>query len=305
MTTIERKAPIVEANRLSAMLNVVLKAGHERFPVNVEELAREYSRQCFPSTPITRIEGGDLPGFEGMLAPNAAKTKWRIVYNNRGRSSGRIRFTLAHELGHYLLHRSLQEEFTCSDLDMHQWDSKERAIESEADVFASFLLMPLDDFRKQVNDTHISFDLLMHCAGRYGVSLTAAALKWIEIAPRRAILVASRDDHLLWARSNTAAFRSGRYFATRRRAIEVPPESLLHSRNFALPDVRSGSARLWFSSEPADMPMTEMRFVIDQYDYTLALLLMPDAEWRRPSDDAEDQLLMPVDSFMRGRESGS
>lgn len=297
---IERRAPIVEANRLSAMLNAVLKADAERYPVKVEELAREYSSRCFPEAPITKIEGADLPGFEGMLAPNSAKTKWRIVYNNQGRSPGRIRFTLAHELGHYLLHRAQQQEFTCSELDMHDWDSKERALESDADTFASFLLMPLDDFRKQVAGTPISFDVLSHCANRYGVSLTAAALKWIEIAPLRAILVASRDDHLLWARSNTGAFRSGSYFATRKRTIPVPPGSSLHSRKETLSDVYSVSARLWFSAEPVDMPMTEMRFNIEQYDYTLGLLLMPESEWQQPREATEDELLVPIDRVLRG-----
>jgi Zn-dependent peptidase ImmA (M78 family) len=278
---IERRAPIVEANRLSAMLNAVLQSGAERFPVKVDELAKEYSSRCFPDAPITKIEGADLPGFEGMLAPNSAKTKWRIVYNNQGCSPGRIRFTLAHEFGHYLLHRSQQQEFACSELDMHDWDSKERALESDADTFASYLLMPLDDFRRQVAGEQVSFDVLGHCADRYGVSLTAAALKWIEIAPRRAILVATRDDHLLWARSNAGAFRSGCYFATRKRTIPVPAGSLLHSRHVELTDVRSVPARLWFPTEPSDMPLTEMRFAIDSYDYSLGLLLMPDAEWRQ------------------------
>ena len=42
------KKPTVEANRLSKMLNQVL--GEERFPVKVEELALEYSAQCFPNS---------------------------------------------------------------------------------------------------------------------------------------------------------------------------------------------------------------------------------------------------------------
>jgi hypothetical protein len=94
---------------------------------------------------------------------------------------------------------------------------KERDIEAEADQFASTLLMPLDDFRHQVDGESISFDLLGHCADRYGVSLTAAALRWTQIAPGRAVLVASRDDHLLWAKSSKAAFKSGAYFATHNR----------------------------------------------------------------------------------------
>lgn len=302
---IDRTAPMAEANRLSAMLNHVFKVDSERFPVNVEELARDYSKNCFPDSPITKIEGDDLPGFEGMLTPNPTRTKWRIIYNNKQRSPGRIRFTLAHEFGHYLLHRKRQEQFSCSELDMHDWDSQERAIESEADIFASFLLMPLDDFRRQVAESPISFDLLSHCASRYGVSLTAAALKWIEIAPRRAVLVASRDDHLLWARPNRAAFRSGRYFPTRKRVIEVPQGSIAHSHSRADSIAsRTASARLWFPAEPEDMQLTEMTFNSDQYDYSLTLLLLPDAEWRRRDTEEEDELLVPVDNFMRGTTLG-
>jgi hypothetical protein len=93
--------------------------------------------------------------------------------------------------------------------------------------------MFLDDFRRQVDGQPISFDLLGHCADRYGVSLTAAALRWIEIAPQRVVLVASRDDHMLWAKSNTAAFKSGVFFATRRHTIELPREALAHSHNIS------------------------------------------------------------------------
>jgi hypothetical protein len=38
----------------------------------------------------------------------------------------------------------------------------------------------MDDFRRQVVGQQISLELLGHCAERYGVSLTAAILKWLE-----------------------------------------------------------------------------------------------------------------------------
>lgn len=135
----------------------------------------------------------------------------------------------------------------------------------------------------------ISFDLLGHCADRYGVSLTAAALRWTEIAPKRAILVASRDDHMLWAKSNKAALRSGAYFATRKNTIELPHDALAHSYNaFDSTDTRTGRAQPWFAREPAGMPITEMTRVAGQYDYTLTLLLLPEAEWQGTRHDDEE-----------------
>lgn len=187
-----RKKPMAEANRISSMLNVVL--GADRFPVKVDEVALEYSRQCFSDSPVNKIHGEGLDGFEGMLVANKARSKWLIVYNSAISSPGRKHFTIAHEFSHYLLHRHQQDRFECGDDDIETGDDNKQDIEFEADLFASTLLMPLDDFRKQVDGQPVNFNMLGHCADRYGVSLTAAALRWIEIADKRAVLVASRDE---------------------------------------------------------------------------------------------------------------
>ncbi len=295
----ERKQPMAEANRISSMLNMVLRAN--RFPVKVDEVAQEYSRQCFSDSPIDKVHGEDLYGLEGMLAANKARSKWLIVYNSAVRSQGRNRFTIAHEFGHYILHRHHQDRFECGADDIETGDGDERNIETQADKFASTLLMPLDDFRKQVDGQPVSFDLLGYCAERYGVSLTAAALRWTEIADKRAVLVASRDDHLLWSKSNQAAFRSGTYFATRKNTIELPLDALAHSNR--LRDVGaqmvSTRAQTWFPREPASMPLTEMTWVAGQYDYSLTLLLMPDAEWQRPQHDDGEPEEDTFDRFIR------
>lgn len=294
----DAKKPMAEANRISKMLNAVL--GTERFPVKVDELALEYSRQCFAASPIDRVQGEGLDGFDGMLAANKSRSKWLILYNSATASEGRKRFTIAHEFGHYLLHRHQQDRFECGGDDIETGDNNERDIEVEADSFASTLLMPLDDFRRQVDRQSISFDLLGHCADRYGVSLTAAALRWTEIAPKRAVLVASRDDHMLWAKSNEAALRSGAYFATRKNTIELPRQALAHSYNgWDAGDQQTGRAQDWFPLEPTSMPVTEMTRVAGQYDYTLTLLLMPDAEWQRPRHDDEEAEEDSFDRFIR------
>ncbi|RQS20677.1 ImmA/IrrE family metallo-endopeptidase [Burkholderia sp. Bp8998] len=292
------KKPKAAANQISSMLNAVL--GVDRFPVKVDELALEYSRQCFADSPIDKVVGEDMDDFEGMLAANKARSKWLIVYNSAVRSEGRKRFTVAHEFGHYLLHRHQQVHFECGTDDIETGDNNGRDIEGEADVFASTLLMPLDDFRRQVDGQPVSFDLLGHCADRYGVSLTAAALRWTEIAPKRVVLVASRDDHMLWAKSNDAAFKSGAYFATRRNTIELPRQALAHSDNgWSAGDQQTGRAQHWFPHEPASMPVTEMTRVAGQYDYTLTLLSLPDAEWQRPRHDDEEAEEDSFDRFVR------
>ncbi len=49
--------PAAAANQISQALNAVL--GTDRFPVQVDEVAKEYSKGRFPGSPITRIHGED------------------------------------------------------------------------------------------------------------------------------------------------------------------------------------------------------------------------------------------------------
>ena len=292
------KRPMAVANQISGMLNRVF--GVNRFPVDVQQLALEYTKQRFPDSPIAMIRGEKIDGFEGMLRANKSRTKWMIVYNNGTASEGRQRFTVAHEIGHYMLHRELQDEFACNDDDISTGERNKRDIESEADQFAASLLMPYDDFRKQVNAQPITFDLIGHCADRYGVSLTSAALRWIDIAPERAILIASRDDHMLWAKSNGDAFKSKAYFATRKNIIELPTTALAHSANAHKSESQQEvRANTWLPNEPGNLRAKELIKIAGQYDYTLTLLLMPKAEWQLSRHEDGEQEEDTFDRFTR------
>ncbi len=218
MSPPERKSPRRAANDLTVLLRTVL--GEDRFPVDVEALAREVSRNH--EDPIATIRGVDIPGFEGMLRARKRKPGWHILYSTQPRYRGRERFTLAHEFGHYMLHRrrltagdysngELAEnlDFRCLPLQADRWDPAEKQREEEADTFASYLLMPIDDYRNQVDGHDMTRDLLSHITDRYGVSLLAAVRKWIEFTSSRAAMVVARDGFALWGRASASAYRTG------------------------------------------------------------------------------------------------
>jgi len=271
--------PKSKAIDISRVLEKVL--GVDRFPVDVRSLALEWSSQTCPDERILDIKPVSLPSFEGMLAKSPKGDGWMIGVNEDVSSEGRIRFTIAHEFGHYLLHRERQSRFDCSNQDMHSWDLDGRKIEVEADTFASYLLMPLDDFRAQTEGQAFSIDLLRHCADRYGVSVTAAALKWREVAPGRVIVLSVKDGFLDWSCSNERAFRSGAYFATRKETIEVPTKSIFNHVARSR-DGQSGlvSANVWFPRESAEAVIKEYAFVIEgnEFNYTLGVLILPEIE---------------------------
>ena len=203
--------------------------GLPRFPIGVAAVAKGYSEQVFPDEPISLVQGGEFSSnFEGALKRLANAGEWGIFYNSSIKSKGRQNFTLAHELGHYLLHRQKSlGDILCEKSDMWTWDTEYGQMEAEANQFASFLLMPRDDFdvqttgfkRPQIEEFEVLRD-------RYEVSITAAILKWLEFTTRRAMIVVSRDGYIDWAWSSKPLLKSGVYFTPKQRTIELPEKAL-------------------------------------------------------------------------------
>ena len=211
-------------------------------------IAREYTAQRFPGDAITLAEGADLPGFDGALyrAP-AGKSGWGIVYNNALASPGRINFTLAHEFGHYLLHRADHPNgIRCSEQDVVRWDSAYGQIEHQANLFAATLLMPLDDFRRQIDAARAGrsrHDLALRGPLSRVADRRDPALADLHRAPRSPGGVARRI-HPLVARQRSGG-KTGAVFRTSGGPIEIPPQSLPRRR------ISSSTAVPAFSTGPA------------------------------------------------------
>lgn len=289
----------------AAQMTMVLRAAvpeASRFPVDVRGLAMDYSQQVFPHEPIRRVEGISLDGCDGaLLRIPGARGDWGILYNGDVASPGRINFTLAHELGHYLVHRhAFPDGLQCSQNDIAAGDPGIRDIEREADQFAADLLMPFDDFRRQVPPRAVpDMQALSDCASRYGVSLLAVTLRWLACTERRAVLVVSREGFILWSRPSAAALRTGAYIRTANRPpVEVPPSSLVLAR---VPDAERRAGLLHARGVWLGEPCTELAVASDRYDFGLSLLLLgdaPDRRWRQDDDD-DDPVAVPLDRMLR------
>jgi hypothetical protein len=256
--------------RWAIHLNLLLNAANppDRYRFDIGVLAKEVSKSFFPDDPITQVIGENLEDCEGALQPSSSGKRWGIYYSLNV-SRRRRRFTAAHEFGHYLLHRKKYPQgFRCDEAAVDGRTKSE--IEREANEFAAALLMPLDDFRRQISARdRPNFDQLSACAARYDVSLVATILRWLRYTERRAIIVVSRDGFMKWAWSSEAALRSGCYFKTSGSPVEVP---LLSCVGRALFDeqARSGVDQptgIWF-----DEPVQELSMRSEKYDLNYTLL---------------------------------
>ncbi|MBL28269.1 MAG: hypothetical protein CMM50_12065 [Rhodospirillaceae bacterium] len=303
MTTSDRPRPLKEAARITQMLDQVF--GTDRFnrePVDVAALAVEYSRRVAPESPIHEVVERNLPGCVGALVYSDVQPRqWAIMYHQE-QSPGRRAFTIGHEFGHYVLHRPLIEQGVGFDGGIYcDEDSVIRrggaGIEKEADEFAAALLMPLHDFRRRLPaKDRPDFDLLSRLATRYGVSLTAVILRWLEYTETRAIMVVSNEGFAHWAKPSQAALRSGRYIRTKDVVYELPAQSAAARADYSN-EARQGIAQpanVWFPESVLEMCLRS-----DRYDQEIILLHF---ENDGPHYEAEDESKDVLDLFVdRGR----
>ena len=293
--------PIAWANHISNLVSIVkTQAGLPVYPIDVKEVAFEVSTQMFPNSKIVRIEGYDFKGnIEGALAPSPKKdNNWGILYNSTTTPSGRINFTIAHEFGHFLLHKDkFPSGIQCSSNDLLNWDSEEAKIEAEANSFAANLLMPLDDFRKQIKSKEVTLKCLNELSVRYQVSLTAATLRWLEYTNDRAMMVVARDGFIDWARSSKNLFKTGIFYRPKQKIIELPQGSLAAKRDSSFLNIEGVEhpVGIW----PGQEQVHEMTVFTDQYNnYSITLLKYPKLV-SVPKVDEEEPMEDTVDRFQR------
>jgi len=65
------------------------------------------------------------------------------------------------------------------------------------------------------NSNDVNLDVMSYCADRYGASLTAVILKWLQVTDQASILALSRDGFMLWESSSKSAMKAGAFVKTR------------------------------------------------------------------------------------------
>lgn len=265
--------PFTAAAKLTHWLDASALAGHiQRFPVNVDDIASSVGAQLGWPDKIVEVGKANLPGFEGGLFFLEERKGWILLYNETITSEGRIRFTKAHELGHYLLHRTAQTAFRCTEGDMLHLGQDPNQ-EMQADEFAGHLLMPLTHFREALGDGPVDFRQLGDKSDKFGVSLTAAAIRWVKSTQASTVLILSRDGFMNWAVPSNRALKNGAFFRTKGSPCEIPSASL----TAAGITERSGqilAARVWFPNAEPTATILEFTVVCDNYGNTLTLLCL-------------------------------
>ena len=209
----------------SGLVTKILKAEPNlKIPVPVEELALQLD--------ISEIQTLTTDGFEGGLITDENRTFGAILVKE-GVHRKRRRFTIGHELGHFLNvhHKPAQkDQFLCDRAAMKQWDMKTqkqaKKMEAEANRFSALLLMPPPKLRPIIDGKRYpSLETVLEIHEHFDVSKEAAARAYTEYNPESVAVIITRNGRYL------RSYRKKDFpWITLRKDDPIPDVSRLHDK---------------------------------------------------------------------------
>lgn len=147
----------------------------EHPPVNVRRLAEKLGIE---------VQDEDLePHVSGLIVRQPERT---VIAVNERHHPNRQRFTIAHELGHYMLHSGGSVFIDSSPVFFRREDVSSRGVnpeEIQANQFAAELLMPEQEIRELVREPIDAFDdiALRRLAAYFDVSIQAVTIRLVNL----------------------------------------------------------------------------------------------------------------------------
>lgn len=225
---------------------------------------------------IVSIQETDTAAFEAALVTDATRSSGHILIR-RGSSPLRRRFSIAHELGHFLIeaHQPLPDcRRQCALGDLHLLDprskDRRRRVEGEANSFAAHLLMPPKRIREFVGRAGVSLETLIAMAREFSVSKEAMARAFVAAHREPVAFVVSR-----YGRVERFYRHEDFPFLPLAKGKPLPPDSISAEpvEPGIICDVEEVEPDTWLLQRDADRTLLLTEQVLGQRDgYALSLL---------------------------------
>ena len=183
-------------------------------PIPIEEIAHAVG--------IVDVKNMITEDVEGMLVADDAKRSGVILYKESS-PLGRQRFTIGHELGHFLLlHHGSEQSCTVKDIRFGSSSHKIQNLEFEANQFSQLLLMPDRLISSALNGSSINMELLKSISDDFEMSFEAIANKCSNLCRTPFALIYSKDGVVRYCWRD---FKSFPYWIPFKAKDLMPPSS--------------------------------------------------------------------------------
>ncbi len=179
----------VKETPAQAASKVLKKCQIKSLPIDLDRIARQYSMVIAPSSTIDA---------DGWIVYSKDQKLASIKYRD-GMKTGRKRFTIAHEMGHFFLQNLNQDDEQSCQID----GPKKPELEREADEFASHLLMPEDLVKSLVGSRISGYEDILKISHTGEVSQQAAALRLMQVTGSLAAAIYSEASEIRWGRTSS------------------------------------------------------------------------------------------------------
>jgi Zn-dependent peptidase ImmA (M78 family) len=234
---------------------------------------------------IVDIIGQTTTSFEGVLVTDDAKSTGSIAYNQASRIERR-RFTIAHEIGHFLIPwHGASAQCATADMGVLKSQDTRKSKEAEANRFAAALLTPTALFTRHIRQFGSpETEHVLALATRYQVSKEMAARRYTDLCDHVCAIIFSHQGAV-------------RYFPKTRacpyldiaKGNPLPPGSLSargRSQPGHLSEWTETTPEIWFgvSRRIAGKVLYE-QYLEQQDGYRLTMLTIDDI----PDEDEPDE----------------
>lgn len=267
-----------------------------------EDLLRETEVTSLPVNPIQIAEclgiqvtakPSSIKGASGWLIRSG--DEFGIVYATYIDSIGFQHFSIAHELGHYMLDGHPEHVFRngIEHASRAGFEATDH-IEREADYFAACLLMPKHLCKQLISRSHDGMAAVMQLANQCKTSLTAAALRYAEIGQLPIGIVQAYQGkvefcaaypmqaHVGWARPLMKNAKVPTDSATHR--LSMDNNAILHGSE----DSDSCDAGDWFPTADRNAGLIEEAIGLGKFGRTLTVLTL-DPECTDDEDENDER----------------
>lgn len=141
------------------------------------------------------VKEGHIDGSEGRIV--FEENEAIITIKDSITIEGKKNFVLAHELGHYIMHKNLAPLFCDNDKTLNEWYQK-GIHEQEANDFAVELLMPSEQFRHHCKGKKLDFQLIKELSDYYKTSLTATLLRYRDLGEYPIAIIYIENGKVQW-----------------------------------------------------------------------------------------------------------